>query len=106
MEKIINLFIGILNWYENTTVRKGDPDEIAGLKRCERGMVKTSASFLLVGILYVWIESAIPQISGAVVTVLGPLIALLIQGVAYAMVALAIGFIWYFAKAMYLFRVI
>lgn len=106
MEKLINVLLAIWNWYENTTVREGDPEEIAGLKRCELGMVKTSACFLVAEIAYVWLESPVPNKASVLASSLMQIALSLQQGLAFVMAGLAVAFACYFVKAIYLHRIV
>lgn len=101
MERIVNLLFGILNWHENTTVRKHDPKEIKDLKRCERRAVGSFLLTILLAAIYVWLVDQIPTQGSPFVLALTPVFSYITEGLAFASATMAAISIYYLGKGIY-----
>lgn len=101
MEKLINLLLGILNWYENTRVRAHDPDEIADMKVCERRVIGTFILAIFFAGLSMLAAAKIPSQGGIFALAFAPILSYASQGFALAGLAAIIGCFYYAGRGIY-----
>lgn len=106
MEKLINLVMDIFNWYENTTVRRDDPFEIADIKKSERGLVKTF--IYAVGIVFLMLlvdaKMTSENSSKAASIVLGPLLSQAATLLSCALIGAIGAFMYYLIRYIHRYR--
>lgn len=101
MEKLINILLGISNWYENTTVRAHDPIEIADLKVCERRVVGAFILAIFFAGLSAFVAAKIPSQGDVFALVLAPALSYISKGLALACLATTIGCLYYAGRGIY-----
>ena len=105
MEKLLNLIMEICNWYENTTVRRDDPFEIADIKKSERGLVRTSIYAIGIVFFIFIVDTKITQMnSSAVSMVMAPLLSQVATVLSWALIGAMGAFIYYLIRYIYLYR--
>lgn len=102
MEKLLNLIIDICNWYENTTVRRDDPIEVADIKKSERGLVRTSIYAVFIVFLMVLIDSKLTLVSSKTASmVIVPFLSQVAIALSWALLATALVFMYYLIRIIY-----
>ncbi|PFH09730.1 hypothetical protein BCF11_2132 [Collimonas sp. PA-H2] len=102
MEKLVNIIFEIINWYENTAVRKDDPSEIADLKIYQRRAVATGCLVAVLAGLSMFVDSTAPE-SGTMSVVIAPLFSFIDTGVTYALLAATIVCLYYAGRSLYIY---
>lgn len=100
MEKLVNIIFEIINWYENTAVRKDDPSEIAELKIYQRRAVATGCLVVVLAGVAMFVDSTGPE-KGRMSVVIAPLFSFIDMGVTYALLAVTIVCLYYAGRSLY-----
>lgn len=105
MEKLINLVMDIFNWYENTTVRRDDPFEIADIKKSERGLVRTFIYAVGIVFLIFLVDTKMTSVnSKAASMVLVPILSQAATALSWALIVAIGAFMYYLIRYIYRYR--
>ncbi|MGX6570187.1 hypothetical protein [Cupriavidus necator] len=103
MEKLFDVVIAIGNWWENTTPRDLDPDELVTLKQSERLIAFYSVVSLILIVLALSVGRDVPEATGYMLP-LATIHAYLLKGILLALIASIGMFLFHLARGAWAYR--
>ncbi|RWA52096.1 hypothetical protein AU476_19220 [Cupriavidus sp. UYMSc13B] len=103
MEKLIDVVIAIGNWWDNTTPRDLDPDELVTLKRSERFSALYSVVSLILFVIALSVERDVPEATGYMLP-FATIHAFILKGILLAPVASIGMLLFHLARGAWAYR--